>query len=171
MRESITEGLALIFKGIDRLREAFPHRAFTIDGRLVGDIGEVIAALEYDVTLDSVSQPDHDACCTDGRRVQIKATFKDSLTFKTCPDYYLGFKLYPDGRHDEVFNGPGRIILERYRGRKGIGSQLLSFPIEELRSLSDRVAAADRIPKRKPSPGSITDTGGVARSSQPVRER
>ena len=48
MRESITEGLALIFKGIDRLREAFPNRAFTIDGRLVGDVGEVIAALEYD---------------------------------------------------------------------------------------------------------------------------
>src|SRR5687768_5878313 len=106
MRESITEGLALIFKGIDRLREAFPNRAFTIDGRLVGDVGEVIAALEYDLTLDMVSQPDHDACCADGRRVQIKATFKDSLTFKTCPDYYLGFKLYPDGRYEEVFNGP-----------------------------------------------------------------
>ena len=52
---SITEGLALIFRGIDRLREAFPNRAFTIDGRL-GDIGEVIAALEYDLTLDPVSR-------------------------------------------------------------------------------------------------------------------
>lgn len=149
MRESITEGLALIFKGIDRLREAFPNRAFTIDGRLVGDVGEVIAALEYDLTLDMVSQPDHDACCSDGRLVQIKATFKDSLTFKTCPDYYLGFKLYPDGRYEEVFNGSGRIIHERYAGRKGIGSKLLSFPISELRSLSSQVPPADRIPRRK----------------------
>lgn len=148
MRESITEGLALIFKGIDRLREAFPNRAFTIDGRLVGDIGEVIAALEYDVILDSISQPDHDARCRDGRRVQIKATFKDSLTFKTCPDYYLGFKLYADGRHEEVFNGPGRMILDRYHGRKGIGTQLLSFPIGALRSLSAHVDPADRIPRR-----------------------
>jgi hypothetical protein len=148
MRESITEGLSLIFKGIDRLREAFPNRAFTIDGRLVDDIGEVIAALEYDVTLDSISQPDHDACCRDGRRVQVKATFKDSLTFKTGPDYYLGFKLYPDGRHEEVFNGPGRIILERYVGRKGIGSQLLSFPIAELRLLSAQVDPVDRVPRR-----------------------
>lgn len=149
MRDSITEGLALIFKGIERLREAFPNRAFTIDGRLVGDIGEVIAALEYDLTLDPVSQPDDDACCPDGRRVQVKATFKDSLTFKTCPDYYLGFKLYADGHYEEVFNGPGRIILERFAGRKGIGAQLLSFPIKELQSLSTKVDPADRIPRRR----------------------
>ena len=104
--QTINEALTLIFRGIERLHEAFPSRAFTIDGRLVGDIGEVIAELEYDLTLDKVSAPDHDAQMRDGRRVQIKATFKDSLTFKKCPDYYLGFKLYPDGTFDEVFNGP-----------------------------------------------------------------
>jgi len=149
MRESITRALALIFEGIAHLREAFPNRAFTIDGRLVGDIGEVIAALEYDVTLDSISQPTHDAMCADGRRVQIKATFKDSLTFKTCPDYYLGFKLFPDGRYEEVFNGPGRLILERFVGRKGIGQQLLSFPLADLRQIAAQVPTADRIPKRE----------------------
>jgi Family of unknown function (DUF6998) len=159
-KQSINEGLALIFKGIERLREAFPNRAFTIDGRLVGDIGEVIAALEYDVTLDQVSRPGHDGCDRDGRLVQVKATFKDSLTFKTCPDYYLGFKLYPDGRHEEVFNGPGRIILDRYVHRQGIGTQLLSFPISELRSLAAKVGQADRIPKREallsnPVPGEL----------------
>lgn len=53
-----------------------------------------MAALEYDIVLHDVSQPNHDATTSDGRRsVQIKATFKDSLTFKTVPDYYLGFKL------------------------------------------------------------------------------
>lgn len=43
-REAITDSLALILEGIRRLGAAFPHRALTIDGRLVGDIGEVIAA-------------------------------------------------------------------------------------------------------------------------------
>lgn len=149
MRQDINEALALIFQGIARLQKAFPNRAFTIDGRLVGDIGEVIAALEYDVTLDDVQQPDHDARTPDGRRVQIKATFKDSLTFKTLPEYYLGFKLYPDGRHEEVFNGPGHIILERYDMRKGIGVQLLSFPITELRRLSEKVPATERVQRRQ----------------------
>jgi hypothetical protein len=38
--------------------------------------------------------------------VQIKATFKDNLSFRATPDYYLGFKLYPNGNYDEVYNGP-----------------------------------------------------------------
>jgi hypothetical protein len=41
--QALTEGLALMFHGIERLRSAFPNRHFTIDGRLVGDVGEVIA--------------------------------------------------------------------------------------------------------------------------------
>src|SRR6266487_119639 len=119
--QALTEGLALVFQGIDRLRAAFPNRRFTIDGRLVGDVGEVIAELEYDVTLNEVSQPDHDGTTKDGKKVQIKATFKDSLTFKTASDFLLGFKLYPDGRYEEVFNGPGQLI---YAHRSGIGSTL-----------------------------------------------
>jgi hypothetical protein len=147
--QTIVEALKLIFDGIASLKEAFPNREFTIDGRLVGDIGEVIAALQYDVVLDEVCQPDHDATLPNGRRVQIKATFKDSLTFKTTSDYYLGFKLLPDGQFEEVFNGPGRIIYERFKHRKGIGVQLLSFPIRDLKALSGDVSAHERVPKRK----------------------
>jgi hypothetical protein len=147
-RDTIKAALALIFEGIKRLTDEFPNRAFTIDGRLVGDIGEVIAALEYDIVLDEVGRPDHDGTASDGRRVQIKATFKDRLTFKSIPEYYLGFKLYPDGRHEEVFNGPGQIIHDRYVHRKDIGIRLLSFPISRLRQLSDELQPNQRIPKR-----------------------
>jgi len=147
-QDAIKDALKLIFDAIERLKEAFPNRAFTIDGRLVGDVGEVIAALEYDLVLHEISQPTHDATTSDGRNVQIKATFKDSLTFKTVPDYYLGLKLYPDGRHEEVFNGPGRVIYDRYIKRKGVGVVLLSFPISELRRLSNDISPHDRIPNR-----------------------
>jgi hypothetical protein len=147
-RQAITEALALIFKGIERLKGVFPNRNFTIDGRLVGDIGEVIAALEYDVILHDTSQPGHDGITSDGRRVQIKATFKDQLTFRSIPDYYLGFKLFQDGRHEEIFNGPGRMIYDYYALRKGVGVDLLSFPLAVLRNLSSSVHPHDRIPTR-----------------------
>ena len=147
-RQNITSALALIFNGIDQLKQAFPGREFTIDGRLVGDIGEVIAELEYELTLHPVSQPVHDATTSDYRNVQIKATFKESLTFRKVPDYYLGFKLFSDGRHEEVFNGPGKVIFDRYVRRANIGRDLLSFPIKELRRLSADVPEAQRIPKR-----------------------
>jgi len=147
-RKQFNDALALIFEGIDQLTKVFPKRAFTIDGRLVGDVGEAIAAFEYELTLDEVQQPIHDATSKDGRRIQIKATFKNSLTFRQCPDYYLGFKLHPNGDHEEIFNGPGRVILERYKSRKGIGVDLLSFPISELRQLSEAIPADQRIARR-----------------------
>ncbi len=140
-----------MFKGIERLSHAFPTRRFTIDGRLVGDVGEVIAGLEYDISLHEISQPEYDGVTSDGRRVQVKATFKDSLTFKTTPDYFLGFKLYEDGRYEEIFNGPGHLIFEKYKHRAGIGVSLLSFPNSALRELSLAVPADDRIPKRPTS--------------------
>jgi hypothetical protein len=148
-RRAITETFEMVFDGIACLKRTFPNRAFTIDGRLVGDIGEVIAALEYDVELPKISKPGHDGTASDGRRVQIKATFKDSLTFKTVPDYYLGFKLFRDGTYEEIFNGPGSVIYERYKHRKSIGVRLLSFPLKELKALSGGVPARERIPKRK----------------------
>jgi len=148
MTPAITDALATIFAGIRQLKEAFPNKEFTIDGRLVGDIGEVIAALQYDITLYDVLAPGYDGYTSDGRRVQVKATFKESLTFRNVPDYYLGLRLYEDGRHDEIYNGPGRPIYERYSHWKGIGEQLLSFPIRALQELSAEVTAKDRIPRR-----------------------
>lgn len=148
-RSAIPEALALIFNGIARLKQAFPNRKFTIDGRLVGDIGEIIAGLEYDIVLDEASRRDHDATTPAGDRVQIKATFKEKLTFKTRTGYYLGFKLHHDGQYEEIFNGPGGMIYEHYQHRQDIGTKLLSFPLKTLRALSCLVPAHERISKRK----------------------
>ena len=151
VNEAIAKALGLISEGIKHLKQAFPNRNFTIDGRLVGDIGEIIAALEYDVKLHEVSQPKHDGQTSDRRNVQIKATFKDSLTFGTIPDYYLGFKLHENGEFEEIFNGPGKVIYDHLlnRNRKGLGSKLLSLPTAKLRELSRTVERNDRIPKRE----------------------
>jgi len=148
-KEKIADALKLIFEGINSLKAAFPKKEFTIDGRLVGDVGEVIASLEYDIDLFDVLIKGHDGRTSDGRLVQVKATFKDSLTFRTVPDYYLGLRLYRNGRHEEIYNGPGKLIYEKYKHRKGIGKDLLSFPNSDLQELSSRVPDYDRISKRK----------------------
>lgn len=148
-RSSLAEALKLIFQGISQLKRAFPKKEFTIDGRLVGDIGEMIAALEYDIELFNVLHKGYDGQTSDGRLVQVKATFKDSLTFKLVPEYYLGLKLYEDGKHEEIYNGPGKVIYDKYRHRSGIGKELLSFPNADLKQLSATVSGSDRIPKRK----------------------
>ncbi|MFH1087586.1 MAG: hypothetical protein V1737_03255 [Chloroflexota bacterium] len=151
---TICAALNDIVAAIAKLHQTFPHKHFAIDGRLVGDIGEIIAELYYDVDLYGVQRPLHDgeSSVSDGaKKVQVKATFKESLTFKGKPDYYLGLKLFKNGHHEEIFNGPGRIIYRHFRHRAGIGEKQLSFPIDELRILSKAIPQSDRI-KRRPLP-------------------
>ena len=147
-RQKIEEGLAHIFRGISILQTEFANRQFTIDGRLVGDIGEIIAATEFDVILDEVGQAGHDGKTSDGRLVQIKATFQDKLTFRKTPQLYLGFKLYPNGGHDVIYNGPGHFIFQEYQHRQGIGVNLLRFPNSRLKELSADIPDKDRVPAR-----------------------
>ena len=147
--QALTEGLTLVFQGIERLVAAFPTRRFTIDGRLVGDVGEVIAELEYEVVLHETSQPTYDGTTSGGRKVQIKATFKDSLALRAQPDYLLGFKLFPNGTFEEVFNGPGEVVYAKYAHRKGIGETQISIPNSALRELSKSIPSSQKISRRE----------------------
>lgn len=56
------------------LESLFQGRKFTLDGHLVGSIGEVFVAYYYGLELLPPSAKCHDAKTTDGREVQIKAT-------------------------------------------------------------------------------------------------
>ena len=147
-RASIDEALVLIFAGISKLKDRFPSKAFTIDGRLVGDIGEVIAALEYDLTLFEVQTTAHDGVTSDGRKVQVKATFKSHLTMTSVPDLYLGMQLLQDGSYIEIYNGPGSFIAEKFAHRAGIGERQLSFSIATLKELSNGVPNGKRVQRR-----------------------
>lgn len=138
-----------LFRSIDELVAGFRNRKpFTIDGRLVGDIGEVLASEIFDLKLNHKLRKGYDGVTPDGRNVEVKATFKESLAFRTIPDYCIGFKLYRDGSYEVIFNGPGKVILQKYSHRDGIGIKQLSFPLSDLKALSDSVSSKDRIPRR-----------------------
>ena len=111
--------------------------------------GDLLPFLEYDLVLDGIQRPAHDANTADGRDVQIKATFKEQLMIRAVPDYYPGFKLHTTGEYEEIYNGPGLPIAERYSHRKGFGVALLSFPVAELRKLSAMVPRNQRIARRE----------------------
>jgi hypothetical protein len=145
--ETIEDSLQKIFSGIRQLKAALPTKEFTIDGRLVGDIGEAIVQRDYDLKLYDGLEKDYDGETPCGKKVQIKATFKDSLTFKKVSDYYIGIKIFENGEYIEIFNGPGSIIAAEYNHRKGFGHKLLSFPNKNLEKLSATVPDHQRINK------------------------
>jgi hypothetical protein len=146
----IQAALKLVFAGIRVLKEFHPSRTFPIDGRLVGDIGEVVAERDFQVTLAPCGQKGYDALFR-GKKVQVKATFGKSITCGETTDLYLGLKLYEDGSYDVVYNGPSDRIRKHYGHRKGFGKSLLSFPVGVMNRLSAGIDNRERVTRRRVS--------------------
>lgn len=64
---------------VAELVEMAPGRRFTLDGHLVGSIGEVVAAYAYELHLHPTGYRAHDAKTVDGRHVQVKLTQRESI--------------------------------------------------------------------------------------------
>ena len=150
MQMTIPEALGQLLEIVKRLRDAYPEKRFTLDGRLVGDIGEILVAESYDLELSTNLQKHYDAFTSDGRQVQIKATMQQSLTFPAdhVPDYYLGIAIHSDGSFSEVFNGPGSVAWQAIKNRKPTKTNLHSILIHTLARLNAEVQARDRISLR-----------------------
>lgn len=147
---TIPEAVKQLLVIVKALREAYPKKRFTLDGRLVGDLGEVLAEQHYDLQIYEDIRKHHDALCSDGRSVQIKATMQESLSFPVdhIPDYYLGIQIHADGSITEIFNGPGRIAWGSIKNRKPTKTNLHSVSIQTFIRLNSKVTKEDRIPKR-----------------------
>ncbi len=132
------------------LHQQYPKKKFTLDGRLVGDLGEILAEEEYELELYDGIVKYHDGETPDGRQVQIKATMKNLLTFPQdhVPDYYLGIKIHQDGSITEIFNGPGAIAKKVIENRAPNKYNLHSVTLSALEELNKTVSEKDRIPKR-----------------------
>ena len=92
---------------VSELEEEFPGRPFTLDGHLVGSIGEVMASYYYGIDLYPPSKECHDGT-VNGRKVQIKITQREDIVICREPDYLIVMYLRRDGNVYEVYNGPGK---------------------------------------------------------------
>lgn len=136
-----------------RLRDnpANRDRKFSLDGKLVGDIGEVLAAEKYGLDLLPENSRVHDAReIKTGRLVQIKATFKGYAYFpyKAIPDYYISLKIDEDGNLEEQFNGPGSFLKAHYivkRNLKAYNNTFYTLSKGILKKLNEEVPPEDKI--------------------------
>lgn len=102
-----------LYSIVNDLEAAYPGRRFTLDGHMIGSIGEVIAAEAFDLNLLRNSTPEHDATAYDGRLVQIKATQRDRIALSACPEHLLVLRIDGKGSWNVVYNGPGKPVWER----------------------------------------------------------
>ena len=142
--EKLRGKIADLIKIVSALEKAYPGRHFTLDGHLVGSIGEVLAEYYYGVELYPASTPKHDGY-VDGKEVQIKATQRDVVLLGEEPEYLLVLYLANTGAVFEVYNGPGKLAWDSVENRDKRGYK---HPrINKLMEIDSLVKNEERIPQ------------------------
>tara|TARA_B100000378_G_C17977112_1_gene389179 strand:+ start:268 stop:738 length:471 start_codon:yes stop_codon:yes gene_type:complete len=155
--ENILNSVKSLLTIVKELQSNFEHRKFTLDGRLVGDIGEVIAEKLFDIKLFERQVSFYDAYYKEDKeenRIQIKATMKAALTYPRnhTPHNYIGLQINPLDESEPIkiiFNGPGHYIqtyLDNHRKQPKSGLYLISNSI--LSDINNQVKEDERIPLR-----------------------
>ncbi len=144
--EVVTQAILDLYKVTNRLEELYPGRHFTLDGHLVGSIGEVYAADRYGIELFPASSKAHDGTAPDGRLVQIKATQRTSVGINEKPDFLIVLSINEKGELDEVYNGPGEPVWSLFENKKRPKNGQYQISLAKLRKLNEEVSNEDRIP-------------------------
>jgi len=141
-----------LLKIVGELESTFEGRLFTMDGHLVGSIGEIMASYYYGIELYPPSAPTHDGITPDRREVQIKITQQSQVVISEEPDYLIVLRLdKTTGTISEVYNGPGKqpwdsaYIYQKRNTRYMMLNKLLE--LDKYVSDCDRISAINPIAK------------------------
>ena len=151
--DAIKEKIQKLISIVKELETDFPGRHFTLDGHLVGSIGEVMAAYYYGIELYAVSAVAHDGEI-DGKKVQIKISQQDDIVINHEPEYLIVLYLRKNGDVFEVYNGPGEAPWNSASKRDSHNNRHMRVnKLMELdKQVSDefRIAVVNVISKMKP---------------------
>lgn len=124
--------LQRLYAAVDELGATF-GRHFTLDGHLLGSIGECLAAYHYDLQLSTASNAGFDAVSRVGVQVEIKATQGNRIGLRSVPEHLLVLQLHRCGGVTQIYNAPGAplatLLGRRQRpanGQYGIGCSQLA---------------------------------------------
>lgn len=140
--EAAMEHVRRLLDGVNALETMFPGRHFTLDGHLVGSLGEVAGAYYYGIELFPPSTERHDGKVGD-RNVQIKITQTDNVLVGEEPDFLIVLYLAKTGNIYEVYNGPGVIPWES--GGKPDKRGYKHLRVNKLMSLDKDIKPEERI--------------------------
>lgn len=107
VKDSIKSRVQQLIRIVNELEAEFPDSHFTLDGHLVGSIGEVMAKYHYGIELCTASKENYDGE-VEGKKVQIKITQQDNIMISSEPEYLIVLYLNKGGEIYEVYNGFGK---------------------------------------------------------------
>lgn len=145
--EEMPQLIQELYSIVNRLEGKYKGRKFTLDGHLVGSIGEVLASYYYDLELLPASTEAHDAITKDNSLVQIKATQGRSIGIRSQPNHLIVIKILKSGSIEEIYNGPGELAW-KHVGKMQKNGQC-SITLSKLKNLMEKVPQKQRITKVK----------------------
>lgn len=126
--EPVREALVKLYAVRDELRNTYMGKHFSLDGNLIGDIGEIIAQNAFGLTPLPNGGRLHDFKTRDGRLVQVKASQRARASKqvglglkKVGYQHLLVIELHPNGEFEVLFNGPGEYIEPMRRNKASAG--------------------------------------------------
>ena len=151
--DAIKEKIQKLISIVKELETDFPGRHFSLDGHLVGSIGEVMAAYYYGIELYAASAVAHDGEI-DGKKVQIKISQQDDIVINHEPEYLIVLYFRKNGDVFEVYNSPGEAPWNSASKRDSHNNRHMRVnKLMELdKQVSDefRIAVVNVISKMKP---------------------
>jgi len=133
-----------LYDAVAELESLYPGRPFTLDGHLVGSIGECLVADAYDLKLMPPSNTGYDATAPDGRQVEIKTTQGKSVAFRSSAEWVIVVKLYR-GEFEEIYNGPGDLVWQQFEGKKRPSNGQYRIGFGVLRKLQNQVPGSQKL--------------------------
>jgi hypothetical protein len=146
--QKIQELVCQLYAVTGELEREVADRRFTLDGHLVGSVGESVARLWYGLHLFESSSETHDARASDGRLVQIKATQRNRVALYSKPEHLIVLSIGPTGEIREAFNGPGEAMWHAVSKKAKNGQYSIS--LKKLQEVMEVVPLSDRL-KRLPA--------------------
>ena len=124
--------------------------SFSLDGRLVGDIGEALVSEKFDIELYSQNAHVYDGEQRGtNKKVQIKSSMKYNFNypFDKDLDHYIAVHIEPTGELEVLYNGPGKPIHDFLKSKKRKTYRDIWYTItaNHLRMLNKQVKEEDRI--------------------------
>lgn len=147
MKNELKKLIQELYKTREQLKLLFNNWSFTLDGNLIGDIGEAIACYHFDLEPLKKGVKTHDAITKSEpiRYIQIKTTQKDTVGLgleKRDFEYLIVIQIDESGSYKLVYNGPGENVWKNTKSN--------SISVKKLSKIQKQVELKDCIqPKIK----------------------
>jgi hypothetical protein len=128
-RLPLPPAVAKLYAAIAELESAYGEhgRRFTLDGHLLGSVGEVLAATAFNMKLLKMSAPIHDAVCGDRGDVQIKITASASVALRHECNHLVVFRIVSPEEAEIFYDGPGALVWENCGPKQSNGQRKISL--------------------------------------------